>query len=311
MVSPGPATSPGAPGDRPPLVLSAFRTDALGERVRAALGGEPGQVHLRRFPDDETHVRLGTDPRGREVVVVCDLHHPDAKTVSLALLCATARDLGARRVGVVAPYMPYMRQDARFKPLEGVTSRYYGALLSGMVDWLVTVDPHLHRHATLDEVISVPHRVVSAAGRVAEWVKAAVPDPLLVGPDAESAQWAERVAGLAGAPHVVLEKVRKGDHEVELTVPDLERWRGRTPVLVDDIVSTGTTLIETLGHVRRAGLRPAACVVIHALFSGGAWQRLEAARPSRLVTCNAVPHLTNAIDLSAPIAAAVRELLAP
>lgn len=292
-----------------PLVFTALRTDGLGERVRSALDGDRGEVTLRRFPDDETYVRLETDPRDREVVVVCDLHHPDAKTVTLALLCETARDLGARRVGVVAPYMPYMRQDARFKPLEGVTSRYYGKLLSAAVDWLVTVDPHLHRHRSLDEVVTVPHRVVSAGAAVAEWVKEEVRDPFLVGPDAESAQWAERVAALAGAPHVVLEKTRKGDREVEITVPDLERWRGRTPVLVDDIVSTGTTLIETLGHVRRAGLAPAVCVVIHALFSGDAWQRLEAARPARLVTCDAVPHLTNAIDLSGPIASAVRELL--
>jgi ribose-phosphate pyrophosphokinase len=291
-------------------VVSVLRKDALADGVCAALAATPGAVELRRFPDDETYVRFETDPAGRDVVLVCDLHHPDAKTVTLALVCEAARDLGARRVGVVAPYMPYMRQDARFKPLEGITSRYYGKLLSGVVDWLVTVDPHLHRHAAMSEVLSVPHRVVAAAPLVAAWVKAAVKAPLFIGPDAESAQWAQRVAELAGAPHVVLEKVRKGDHEVELTVPDLERWRGRTPVLVDDIVSTGTTLIETLGHVRRAGLGPSVVVVIHALFSGGAWQRLEAARPARLVTCNAVPHLTNAIDLSGAIADAVRELLA-
>jgi len=291
------------------LVISVLRKDALAEDLRAALGATSGSVELRRFPDDETYVRFETDPKGRDVVLVCDLHHPDAKTVTLGLVCEAARDLGARRVGVVAPYMPYMRQDARFKPLEGITSRYYGKLLSSVVDWLVTVDPHLHRHASLGEVVSVPHRVVSAAGQVAAWVKQAVKSPLFIGPDAESAQWAQRVAELTGAPHVVLEKKRKGDHEVELTVPDLERWRGRTPVLVDDIVSTGTTLIETLGYVRRAGLESAVCVVIHALFSGGAWQTLEAARPARLVTCNAVPHLTNAIDLSRPIADAVRELL--
>jgi ribose-phosphate pyrophosphokinase len=292
-----------------PLLVTAFRKDRLGERVAAALGAEPAQVELRRFPDDETYVRFGADPRDRDVVVVADLHHPDAKTISLVLLAATARDLGARRVGVVAPYMPYMRQDARFKPFEGVTSRYYGALLSGAVDWLVTVDPHLHRHAAMSEVLSIPHRVVSAAPHVAAWVKQHVRDPLFIGPDAESAQWASRVAELAGAPHVVLEKTRRGDRDVEITVPDLDRWRRRTPVLVDDIVSTGTTLIETLGHVRRAGLDAGVCVVIHALFSGDAWHRLEAARPARLVTCDAVPHLTNEIGLAEPIAQAVRELI--
>jgi ribose-phosphate pyrophosphokinase len=292
-----------------PLVITAFRKDALGERIRAALGGDAGGVELRKFPDDETYVRLEADPRGRDVVVVCDLHHPDAKTVSLSLLCDAARDLGARRVVVVAPYMPYMRQDARFKPLEGITSRYYGRLLSSVADAFVTVDPHLHRHAALSEVLTIPHAVVSAAPAVAAWVKEVVKAPLLIGPDAESAQWAERVGALAGAPHVVLEKTRKGDREVEIAVPDLDRWRGRTPVLVDDIVSTGTTLIETLGHVRRAGLEAAVCVVIHALFSGDAWHRLEGARPAKLVTCNAVPHLTNAIDLSGPIADAVRGLL--
>jgi ribose-phosphate pyrophosphokinase len=293
-----------------PLLGRLFRQDALADGVAAALGAEPLGLELRRFPDDETYVRLQADPAGRDVVLLCDLHHPDAKTVPLALVCDAARDLGARRVVLVAPYQPYMRQDARFKPLEAITSKAYGRLLSSVCDAFVTCDPHLHRHARLDEVVSVPARVVSAAPAVAAWVKANVSSPVFVGPDAESAQWAVRVAELAGAPHTVLEKTRKGDREVELTVPDLARWKGRTPVLVDDIVSTGTTLIETLAHVRRAGLGPAVCVVIHALFSGDAWQRLEEARPARLVTCNAVPHLTNAIDLSEPLAAAVRELLA-
>ena len=105
---------------------------------------------------------------GADVLVVCTLDHPDSKLVSLVLVAETARDLGARSVTLVAPYLGYMRQDARFHPGEGVTSLYVGRLLSSVFDRLVTIDPHLHRHVALWEVYSIPHVTASAAASEAD-----------------------------------------------------------------------------------------------------------------------------------------------
>lgn len=293
-----------------PLLLAPGGHPRLAPGLGAALGVEPGGLELRAFPDGESYVRLLDDPRGRDVVVLCDLSHPDPKLLPLLLLCDAARELGAARVGLVAPYLPYMRQDTRFHPGEAVSSRSLGRLLSRAVDWVVTVDPHLHRHASLDEVLSVPSRVVPAAPAIAAWIRREVPRPLVVGPDEESGQWVAAVAAQAGAPHAVLAKVRSGDREVRLSLPDLSAWRERTPVIVDDIVSTARTMAGAVARLREAGLAAPVCVGVHALFCGDALTALQAAGPARVVTCDTVPHPTNAIDLAAPLGAAVRELLA-
>jgi ribose-phosphate pyrophosphokinase len=272
------------------------------------LDAEVGAVTLRRFPDGETYVRIETPVTGRETILVCTLSRPDEKMLPLLLTAATAKDLGATRVGLVAPYLAYMRQDARFQPGEGITSRYVARLLSQAVDWLVTVDPHLHRYRSLAEVYSVPTRAVRAAPLIAQWIRNHVSSPVVVGPDGESAQWAQVVANEAGAPSVVLNKTRRGDRDVEVSFPDAERWKGYTPVVVDDLISTAHTMIETVGHVKRAGLPAPICVAVHAVFAERAYADLVAAGPARVLTCNTVPHASNGLDATDLLADGVQEI---
>lgn len=292
------------------LLIALPGNEALADALAGARSAERGAVAVRRFPDGEVYVRLECDVAGRDVALVGTLHEPDDKVLPLVMLAEAARDLGARRVGLVAPYLCYMRQDARFREGEGITSLYFARFLSRVVDWLVTVDPHLHRHGTLAESgYTIPARVVHAAPALAAWIREHVARPVLVGPDAESEQWVRAVAELAVVPHIVLEKVRRGDRDVDVSVPQVERWRDHTPVLVDDIISTARTMTETLGHLRRAGMAPAVCVGIHAVFAGDGYEALQAAGPARIVTCNSIPHPTNAVDLSPSLAAAVEDLI--
>ncbi len=265
-----------------------------------------GLATIRRFPDGESYILVETPVRDRDVAVVCTLDRPDDKLLPLFFLAATARDLGAASVGLIAPYLAYMRQDRRFLDGEGITSSYFASLVSSSFDWLVTVDPHLHRRASLGEIYSIPTSVVHAAPRVAAWIRANVARPLLVGPDSESAQWVAAVAEAAGAPSIVLEKERRGDRDVSVTLPDVDRWRDRTPVLVDDIVSTARTMIATVRHLRHAGLAAPVCVGVHAVFASGAFEELRAAGAATIVSCNTIAHPSNAIDLSVDLAEAVR-----
>jgi ribose-phosphate pyrophosphokinase len=245
------------------------------------------------------------------VVIVADLSRPDDKIPPVLWTAATARDLGAARVGLVAPYLPYMRQDARFQAGEGITSRYFAQTVSAHIDWLVTVDPHLHRYRSLDELYPVPTRVVSAAALLAEWIGTHIQSPLLVGPDAESEQWAGSVAARLGAPSIVLAKTRLNDREVRVSNADVDAWRDRTPVLVDDVISTGGTMIETARTLAKHGLPGPVCVAVHGIFADGAHDELLAAGCRRVVTCNTVPNPTGEIDVSALLAEAIRELAGP
>lgn len=292
-----------------PLVFPLPGNEHLAADVGRHLDAEAGAATVRRFPDGESYVRLHTPVGGRDVLVAATLHRPDEQFLPLVFMAEAARELGARRVLLLAPYLAYMRQDRRFHPGEAVSSRYFARLVSQSFDALVTVDPHLHRYPSLDAVYGIPTRIVPAAPRVADWIAKSIDKPLLVGPDGESEQWVNAVADLAKAPHVVLTKVRRGDRDVEVSVPDVDRWRDHTPVLVDDIISTGRTMIETVGHLRRAGLAPPVCVGVHGVFADAAVDALLSAGAERVVISNTIPRPTAVIDLCASLACAIEELL--
>jgi len=169
------------------------------ERMAAALAdglkGMGGRIDVRRFPDGDSYVRIDTTVSDRTVILVCTLDRPDEKFLQLSLVAATARDLGAAQVGLVCPYLPYMRQDARFRPGEAISSRYFAHLLEVSFDWLVTVDPHLHRIHSLNQLFAIPAAAVHAAPYLADWIRNNVENPLLIGPDSESEQWVGSVVG--------------------------------------------------------------------------------------------------------------------
>ena len=294
-----------------PVVFALPGNEPLARSLCDQLRAESGTCLVRTFPDGEVYVRVDSPVAGRRVILACTLHQPQSKLLALLFLAATCRDLGATEVGLVAPYLAFMRQDERFRPGEGITSKYFAELLSRSLSWLVTVDPHLHRWHALEQIYTIPTRVARAAPAIAAWVRGNVREPVIVGPDAESAQWASAVASELDAPCVVLEKVRRGDREVYITAPDLGPHRSRTPVLLDDIVSTGRTMIEAASLLDRAGLDAPVCVCVHAVFADRAYEDLHAAGVARVVSCNTIAHESNLVAVDAALAAAVRDLLAP
>lgn len=293
-----------------PLLFAFDAGETLVEGLCATLSLENGELERRHFPDGESYVRFVSAVDGREVILLCSLKDPDAKTLPLLFAADAARRHGARSVGLVAPYLAYMRQDMSFQPGEAVTSATYAALLSKAFDWLVTVDPHLHRHPDLGSIYSIPTMSATAAQPIADWLCCNVKHPFLVGPDKESSQWVERIANLARAKWAVLRKVRSGDLSVRIDGPALGSFEGHTPVIVDDIASSARTMIEAVRLLRDGGHPPPVCVAVHAIFAGDAWHRLSAAGPARIVSTNSIVHETNAIDVTLPLTAAIRAMLA-
>lgn len=292
-----------------PVVIALPGSAVAAGRLASRLGADLGDAVFRRFPDGEDYVRLPESLADREVVLVCSLQPPTERLLPLVFAAETARELGARRVGLVAPYLGYMRQDDRFHPGEAVTSSIVGAMLSRCLDWLVTVDPHLHRWSSLEQVYSIPTRVVPAAPDIASWLVASVSDPFLVGPDAESAQWVEAVARAADAPFAVLEKTRRGDRDVSISSLDRAVYRERTPVVLDDIISTGGTMIECVSQLACEPSWPALCIGTHAVFAPGAHESLLACGVRGIVTCNTIEHATNGIDVLGRLGDAAAEML--
>ena len=288
-----------------PVLFALPGSEALAQPLFAALDAEVGTIEHRQFPDGETYLRVVNDVSDREVILLSSLDHPDAKLLPLLFAADTARDLGARRIGLVAPYLAYMRQDIRFHPGEAVTSRTFAAILSRHLDWLGTVDPHLHRYHALSEIYRIPTQVVHAAPLLASWIKRNVARPLIIGPDLESEQWVSQVAADADAPFLVCEKIRSGDRDVTISIPNAPAFLDRQPVLVDDIASSGRTLAEAARQLVGMGFARPDCVVVHPLFAGDAAQVLGGL-VERIVSTNAVAHTSNDIDVMPAIAEAVR-----
>jgi ribose-phosphate pyrophosphokinase len=290
------------------LVIPLPGNEDFAARLAHATGAELGRLECRRFPDMESYVRLHADPAGRPVDLVCTLAQPDEGFLRLIFVADTVRELGATEVNLVAPYLAYMRQDRRFQSGESISSRSFARLVSGSFDRVLTVDPHLHRHPTLSAIYSAATTTLHAAPLLADWIGAAVQRPLLVGPDEESAQWVSAIAARIGAPHTVLRKTRHGDRQVAIEVPDMARWRDHQPVLVDDIASSGRTLVEAARQLTEQGLSRPQCVVVHGLFADDAFERLTACCAG-VVSTDSVPHRSNGIALAPLFADAIARRL--
>lgn len=281
------------------IVLFAFPgNEDLTAKIAARHKAVVGQATFRHFPDGETYTRIDSDVKHKHVVVVCTMHQPDNKFLLLHFFSKIAREQGCKKITLIAPYLSYMRQDKIFRPGEGLTSSYFAQLISNCVDELITVDPHLHRITSLNMIYSIPCQAKQASDHLAAWISKNIVKPLVIGPDSESEQWVTDVALKAKAHYTVLQKIRTGDKEVEISIPQVERYKNHTPVLVDDIISTGKTMQETIKHLKNAGMPQPICIGIHAVFAPGAYEDLLAAGASRVVTCNTIPHQSNQIDIS-------------
>jgi len=291
------------------IILALPGAERLAEMLAQHLHCAASTLELHRFPDGEIVVRLRTSVTGQRVLLVAHLDHPDDKTLALVFAADAARELGACEVGLVAPYLPYMRQDDRFKPGEAITSRSYARLLSSTVDFLVTVDPHLHRWPSLDAIYTIRSRVVAAAPAIAQWLQREVPQPILIGPDSESEQWVADVARRMGAPYAVMRKERRGDRDVSVHLPQGVDHAGRTPVVLDDIISSGHTMAAAVHLLRGGGWGRPICVAVHALLDAASQDMLHRAGVARIVSCDTVPHPTNAICVAGLLAEGVRSLV--
>lgn len=274
-------------------------------RLADAAGIDYAEVSVHRFPDDESLVSV--PPSLPAHVIFCrSLDHPDQKLIELELAAATALQLGAQRLTLVAPYLCYMRQDTAFEPGQAVSQSIIGSLLARRFDTLITVDPHLHRTATLQQAVPVRHAItLSAATAMAGKLEVSTDAPLLIGPDEESAQWVNAIAAPAGLEFGVARKQRMGDREVHIELPDMP-VAGRDVVLVDDVASSGQTLIQATRQLCAVGANSVSVMVTHALFVDDAFDRLRASGVCNIVSTDSVCHSSNAIALADMLAQALR-----
>lgn len=279
-----------------------------GRSLAARLDAPLEKIDLHRFPDGESLVRLPASLP--EHVLICrSLNQPNDKLIELLLCAKTARQLGAKRITLVAPYLCYMRQDIANRPGEAVSQRIVGGLLADLFDDVITVDPHLHRITTLNEAIPLNNAIsVSAGAAIGRFLRGQFDNAVLLGPDSESNQWVAGIAAEIGFDYAIAEKIRHGDRHVEITLPDYD-YRNNPVIIIDDMISTGRTLADTARLLQQAGADEIYAAITHALFCGDAEAHLRAAGIKTIWSSDSITHPTSCIKLDSLLAETINSII--
>lgn len=268
---------------------------------------EEGELVIKRFPDGESYVRINSIVKNKVAILFCTLNDPDKKILSLMFAAKTLKESGAKKIILISPYLPYMRQDKRFKPGETITAKLLAEFLSDWIDYLVTIDPHLHRIHQLANIYSIPVLTLHAAREIAQWIKENIPSPFLIGPDSESKQWVFEIAEQLKAPYIVCSKNRLSAREVKIEIPPFSST-DKTLILLDDIISTGSSMIAILKQLSLRGLN-GICLAVHPLFHKKTKNDLLTAGAVAIITCNTISNSTNQINILDLIAINLKKIL--
>jgi ribose-phosphate pyrophosphokinase len=279
------------------LVLGFSEYSQQAQALAKQAGLKYAEVNIHHFPDGESKLQLPTDIP-EEVILCRSLDRPNEKLIELILAAQGARDLGVKQLTLVAPYLAYMRQDIAFHPGEVVSQKIIGALLANYFDRVITVDSHLHRIHKLSDAIPIKAAInITATKPMGVFLKDHVDNPFLLGPDAESEQWVSSIAKHDNWDYAVAEKKRFGDAKVDVSIPKAD-YRGRNVILVDDVASTGKTLIKAAEGLHPYQPASINVLVTHALFLGNSIRDLHQAGVSNIWSCDSIPHATNKVSLA-------------
>jgi len=268
-----------------------------GKRLANELSQPYELIDIHRFPDGESRVTL-PPLKQKAITICCSLDHPNNKLIELLLVVETAREMGVEEITLVAPYLCYLRQDIAFHPGEAVSGRIISRLLARLFERVITVDPHLHRISQLSDVMpNCRAESLASAELMGEFLQQKCQCPLLIGPDAESEQWVRAIAEPAGLDFAVALKERLGDREVRIKLPD-HNYHQHEVVLVDDMISTGRTLINVTRQLKAQGAETIHCLVTHALFSDDVTRQLHEAGISQIWSSDSINHASNALSLT-------------
>lgn len=296
-----------------PLLLGFPESRDAARRLAHLAGLSYADIAVHHFPDGESKLTLpATGDALAHGVLYRSLDRPHDKLIELLLASRALRARGTRRLTLIAPYLCYLRQDAAFHPGEIISQQVIGGWLAELFDDVMTVDPHLHRVSRIEAAIPARNAIaLSAAPAFVGYLQGQgrLDDAWILGPDSESEQWVRGIAEAAGLRYVIASKRRRGDRSVEITLPPSVCFAGRTVILLDDMVSTGRTLVAAAEQARLRGAADVRVLVTHALFVNDSHAQLREGAITRIGSSDSIPHETNVASLAPLLAGALLGLL--
>lgn len=292
-------------------MIGGSSSENLANNVASQLGLTAGKIEIRRFPDGEKYLRVLDDVKDQHIIVIQSMHHtPDDLLFEYLLLVDALKDLGAKRVTSFIPYFAYARQDERFKPGEALSFKTVSKLIESVgTDEIFTIDMHQHRVLRSTEIFRIPSRNLSAMPLLAEYVKkeGKLRNPLVIGPDMEAEQWAKLAAETLQTDYDVFEKKRFAADKVEVR-PRRANAKGRDVLIVDDIISTGGTIIEAVKILFSQGVTRIEVACTHPILAIDSLNRIREAGVVNVIGTDTVPSPISYVSVAPLIAEEVKKL---
>lgn len=290
------------------LIVSCSHGKHLGYLIARKLKRVHSNLIVGKFPDDELYIRFALSIKSKVVVLVQSFYRNISDCIIEVVLAAkTAEELGAAKVVLVAPYFPYLRQDKRFHSGEAISQKIMAGLIDKYFDAVYMIDPHLHRKNKLQDLFKAKATKLTANPLIADYIKNHIKNPVIIGPDEESYKWARAVADMLGVEFRILKKKRYSSYHVEVRLNKKIDLKGKNVVIVDDIISTGHTILETAKILRKLGARKIYCICVHGIFANDALEKLKKAG-IKVVSTNTIPNKVAKIDVSGIITKDVKNL---
>lgn len=290
-------------------MFSGRGSEKLGYMVSRLLKCEYGRAIYKKFPDNESYIRFLSSVEDKDVVLIYSLGlNPNEYLIETLLSVKTLRDLGCGKIRLVIPYFAYARQDERFNPGEAISIEIISEFIGNMdIDEIYTVDMHLHRYRDISDLFNIPAYNLTAMEEIAKYIsqKYVLNNPLVIGPDSEAEQWAKIVAKKLGTEYDILEKRRIDEYNV-VVVARKRDVKNRDIVIIDDIISTGGTVIESVNALRKMGANKIIVGCTHPLLVNNALRKIYSTGIFDLIGTDTVPSPVSYVSVAPVIAKALK-----
>ena len=283
------------------IIVGGSSSRDLAKELSNKLGCTYVQASTTRFPDGECYTRIDTASLDDDVVIVQNTF-PDSNIIEMFLLQDAVRKMGAKKITLVIPYFGYARQDRVFKPGEPESAKVMIKHLGLMCDSVYTVD--IHKESILD-YFECHHKDLKAAPAIAEHFKNRKID-LVLSPDLGARDRARAVGEKLGVPFDYLEKVRLSGSDVKISPATMD-CMGKNILIVDDMISTGGTIIAAKQALKEAGAASISVACTHGLFVNNALERLTGNALETVLCCNTLENEVSNISVAGIIIDALKE----
>ncbi|MFH1642810.1 MAG: ribose-phosphate diphosphokinase [Nanoarchaeota archaeon] len=270
----------------------------IAEKIASKLKKPYSPLEVTHFPDSEIKLRFKINVKNKKVILVQSFYKNVNDCLIEALFAAeTAKDMGAKKVILVAPYFPYLRQDKRFSPGECISLRTVAKNIDDDFSEVYIIDPHLHREKTLSHIFKIRSNKLTANPLIINYIKNKIKKPLIIGPDWESYKWAQKIAEEIGCDFAIMEKKRYSARNVKVKLNKKINISDRNLVFIDDMISTGHTLLEAIKAMKKIGAKKVICFAVHGIFVENALSKLKKAGAT-VITTNTIPNSVGKIDVT-------------